>query len=182
MTSVLFEKLLSWVGPTIKHQDTRMRTSIGPCERLSLVLHHLASGDAQSSIATSYCISPAVVSRTINEVCAAIWGKWSTKGCLCVPHSPTQRKQISVTASEVENRWNVPHALGAIDGKHVVMQCPAHGGSDYFNCKRTHSIMLLAVCNATYEFLLVDIGDAGCKVMVVFIQIVTLGMLLIKTC
>ena len=41
------------------------------------------------------------------------------------------------------------------------MQAPARSGSDYFNYKKTHSLVLLAVCNADYEFSLVDIGDAG---------------------
>ena len=41
------------------------------------------------------------------------------------------------------------------------MQCPARGGSDYFNYKKKHSIVLLAVCDGQYKFLLVDIGDAG---------------------
>ena len=41
------------------------------------------------------------------------------------------------------------------------MQCPAKGGSDFFNYKKTHSIVLLGVCNGKYEFIMVDIGDSG---------------------
>ena len=74
------------------------------------------------------------------------------------PSSPEEWKAI---ASVFEEKWNFPHALGAMDGKHVILQCPARGGSDYCNYKKTHSIVLLAVCDSTYKFVLVDIGDAG---------------------
>ncbi|XP_057296209.1 uncharacterized protein LOC130625157 [Hydractinia symbiolongicarpus] len=79
-------------------------------------------------------------------------------GFLDVPDTESKWKEI---ANELKDRWNFPHCLGEIDGKHVVMQAPARSGSDYFNYKKTHSIMLLAVCNARYEFTLIDIGDAG---------------------
>lgn len=64
-------------------------------------------------------------------------------------------------ANEFNYKWQLPNCLGAIDGKHVPIIKPAGSGSSYFNFKRFHSIILMAVADANYKFLSIDVGSKG---------------------
>ena len=157
MDTRTFEDLLSWIAPIIQKSSLR-RSTATPAERLSVTLRYLATGDSQTTIGTSYRIRPTTMGRIISETCQTLWRVLSEKGFIKAPDSEEEWLAI---AAEFNDKWNFPHCFGAIDGKHVLIQAPARSGSNFFNYKKCFSIVLLAVCNANYEFTLLDIGEAG---------------------
>lgn len=75
---------------------------------------------------------------------------------LQMPQTPEEWRAI-----EQGFQGNFPHCVGALDGKHIVLQSPIHSGSQYYIYKNTFSIVLLALVDSDYNFIFADIGAPG---------------------
>lgn len=74
---------------------------------------------------------------------------------------PKTYEEWMVVERQFDHLWNFPHCIGAMDGKHVVIQAPSNTGSRFFNYKGDSSIVLLALVDANYKFTYVDVGCKG---------------------
>lgn len=75
-----------------------------------------------------------------------------------MPKTSEEWKKIAV---QFDKKWNFPHCLGALDGKHIVIQSPMNSGSEFYNYKSTFSIVLMALVDADYCFTFADVGCQG---------------------
>ena len=117
---------------------------------------YLATGASQIHLSFSFRLGHSTVSAILKECCQALWDTLQP----LVLQPPTAERWLSI-ASDFQNLWQCSNCIGAIDGKHIRIKAPPNSGSEFFNYKGYFSLVLLAICDARYRFVLVDIGDSG---------------------
>jgi len=156
MNMVAFNRLVDRLQPTLQRRHVNTRESLSAEEQVLICLRFLSTGDSYRTIAFNFRIGVSTVHYTVIRVCNAIW-EVLQPDYLPVPTTDMWR----TSAEKFELLWNFPHCVGAVDGKHVVMQAPANSGSVFYNYKGSFSIVLLAIVDAEYRFIAVDIGQYG---------------------
>lgn len=121
-----------------------------------LCYSYLSQGVSPRFLAWSYKMGRETVRKIVQETCEIIWRKLSE----LYVSQPNQEEYIAI-ANDFYNLWNMPNCIGAIDGKHINIQCPPNSHSTFFNYKKNFSIVLLAACDAKYTFTNVCVGAYG---------------------
>uniref|UniRef100_A0A8C5QP12 DDE Tnp4 domain-containing protein n=1 Tax=Leptobrachium leishanense TaxID=445787 RepID=A0A8C5QP12_9ANUR len=170
-----FDELLSKVREPLMKRDTNMRDAIPGEEMLVITLRYLASGCSLQDLHYNYRVGRSTAGEIVRKVCQTIWDTMREE-CLT---TPTDEAWAQIAATFLE-RANFPNCLGAVDGKHRKMSAdknlsahlvcpikhvrivkPLQSGSLYHNYKHYFSIGLLAVADAKYNFVCVDVGSYG---------------------
>lgn len=73
MNALDFNTLLSLIEPKIRKNDTVMRNSISPGERLAITLRFLGTGESFKSLQYIFRIPQSTISKIVPEVCDAIY-------------------------------------------------------------------------------------------------------------
>uniref|UniRef100_A0A8C1N976 DDE Tnp4 domain-containing protein n=1 Tax=Cyprinus carpio TaxID=7962 RepID=A0A8C1N976_CYPCA len=145
MSKETFVHLCNKLCPAMERRDTNFRVCVPLNKRVAIALWKLATGTEYRSVGHLFGVSITTVCRCVQEFCAA-------SEVLLVPeqiHYPDQ------------NRWGLPHCIGAIDGSHIPIIAPEEYHCDYFNHKCWHSIILQGVVDAKGLFWNVFTGLPG---------------------
>ncbi|CAI6373994.1 unnamed protein product [Macrosiphum euphorbiae] len=134
----------------------RIKKPITPAEKLAVTLRYLATGESIRSFSFSFRISHCYLSSIIKNTLAALKIK-----LMPIFMSDIKNIDFKQKAAEFSYKWNFPNCILAIDGKHVRIRSPSNSGSLFHNYKDYFSIVLLAMVDANYKFVAVDIGSFG---------------------
>ena len=104
------------------------RPAIKSAERLAITLRFLATGNSQASLSFSFRVGHSTICAIVRETCEVLWHVLQP---LYVKSPSTVSDWVGIS-QQFEKCWNFPHCVGAIDGKHVVMQAPAGSGSTFY--------------------------------------------------
>lgn len=116
----------------------------------------MASGEHFQRIHYNLRLGATTASKIVTDTCCAIWKILSPQ---FMP-LPSTDGWLNIE-KEFDKFWNFPNCVGAIDGKHIAIQCPTNSGSSYYNYKGHHSIVIQAVVDVNAKFIFIDVGDFG---------------------
>lgn len=121
-------------------------------ERLHITLWYLANKTTFRDISIHFNISISSASRVFYETLLKI--------CAISSNIIKWPSDLHQTQTEFQNIAGFPGVIGAIDGTHIKI-CPPANHNEYLDRTMSHSITLLAVCDANKKFTYIATGFPG---------------------
>ena len=157
MEPPFFDLIEKTITPHLRKSETNFRKPLEVGLKLAVTLRHLSTGKNYTSLQYHWRVGRTTICKFVPKVCKAILCEFQKEYLTC----PTQNDDWKSVEEKFRNRWKVPNAVGALDCKHIAIKKRMKSGSEYFNHKGYFSLLLLALVNAEYKFLWVNIRTIG---------------------
>ncbi|XP_039278409.1 uncharacterized protein LOC120350112 [Nilaparvata lugens] len=109
---------------------------------------YLATGNSISILHFEYLLGVSTIRGIIKETREASWK------CLLQTYMPAFSEEWWLNISEgFYIDIDFPNCIGAVDGKHILIQQPNASGSEFFNYKTFFSVVLLAIADSKCNFI-----------------------------
>jgi len=103
-----------------------------------------------------FFLGRSTIGNIVRETCQILWNTLQPEE---MPEpNPDQWLEI---ANKFYLKTNFPNCVGAVDGKHIRCIKPNNSGTMFYNYKKYFSIVLMAVVDAEYSFISIDVGSYG---------------------
>ena len=157
MPPAMFDEVVQRLTPRLAKQNTNYRASLEPGLKVAITLRHLAPGYTYRNMQYAWRVPHNTISLVVREVVKALIEEYTDELLFC----PTTEQGWRDLADQWYQRWNFPHTVGVIDGKHVACKAPPKSGSEFYNYKGYYSVILFAMVDAGYKFTYIDVSGNG---------------------
>ena len=157
MEPAFFYLIEERITPHLRKSITNFRKPLEVSLKLAVTLRHLPTGESYTSLQYHCRVGRSTICKFVPQVCKAILKEFQQEYLVC----PTDLEDWKKIEERFRNRWKFPHAVSALDGKHIAIKKPKKSGSEYFNYKGYICLFLLALVDADYKFLWVNAGASG---------------------
>ncbi|XP_067637509.1 uncharacterized protein [Eurosta solidaginis] len=141
----------------LEKKDTPLRKAISLHKRVAIALYALGSSAEYRTIGNMVGVGKSTVCEIVLEFCTQTWKHLSLT---YMPSFPLTREKVSKLVQGFE-AVGFPQCMGAVDGCHIEVHPRSEDATDYYNYKGSYSTILLALVDARYRFIYINVGSQG---------------------